>query len=145
MSRQVEATGAGLHRRDQTSLWAELCLLTSHGVKSESVSCSVVSGSWRLCPWDCPGRRAGVGCRFPWRTRRPSFRERRLVPGPLGPACWRATGPGRVLGLGMGVCGGLSPGEAGAVGPAVGLGGDPQAPLKMPPSFWAKLNRENST
>ena len=40
---------------------------------------------------------------------------------------------------------GLSPGEARAVGPAVGLGGDPQAPLKMPPSFWAKLNRENST
>ena len=44
-----ERPRGGLHRRDQTSLWAELCLLTSYGVKSESVSCPVVSGSWRLC------------------------------------------------------------------------------------------------
>lgn len=87
-----------------------------------------------------------MGCRLLWRTLRPSFTEGRLVPGPLGPPCRRATGLGLMLGPGGGGWSGeLSPGEARAVGPAVGLGGDPQAPLKTPPSFWAKLNRENST
>ena len=52
------------------------------------------------------------------------------------PAKW----PGLMLGAER-----LSPGEAWAAGLTVGPGGGPQAPLKKPPSFWAKPNREKST
>ena len=76
-----------------------------------------------------------MGCRLLWRTHRPRREAGSRSTGATVPESHRA-GPH---------AGGLSPGEARAVGPAVGLGGDPQAPLKTPPSFWAKLNRENST